>query len=73
MNKTKNLEEILEIEYGSLETSRDVLKNFGNMSAATVLFVLEKSLKLNKNGKFLITSLGPGFSAGFIIIEKNND
>ncbi|PPR78427.1 MAG: 1,3,6,8-tetrahydroxynaphthalene synthase [Alphaproteobacteria bacterium MarineAlpha2_Bin1] len=64
------LEEIFEIKHGALNISRDILKKFGNMSAATVLFVLEKSLSLNKKGKYLVTSLGPGFSAGFLIIEK---
>ena len=67
------LEDILKIKNGGLEISRDILKKYGNMSAATVLFVLEKSLSLNKKGKYLVTSLGPGFTAGFLIIEKYND
>ena len=67
------LEDILKIKNGGLNISRDILKKYGNMSAATVLFVLEKSLSLNKKGKYLVTSLGPGFTAGFLIIEKYND
>ncbi len=64
------LEEVFGLENGDLDISRDILKNFGNMSAATVLFVLEKTFSKNKKGNYLVTSLGPGFTAGFIIIKN---
>ncbi len=38
------LEEVLGLEAGCLEDSRAVLRDFGNMSAVTVLFVLERIL-----------------------------
>ena len=38
-------EEVLELEAGGLTTSRDVLRDCGNMSSVTVLFILERFLE----------------------------
>jgi alkylresorcinol/alkylpyrone synthase len=66
----------LEVAYGlspgALTEARDVLREFGNMSAATVMFVLERALS---NGsahwrRALVTALGPGFTAGFAVLEN---
>ena len=66
------LEACLELEQGSLHHSREVLRQYGNMSAATVLFVLERALA---NGglprRSLMTSLGPGFTAGFLLLGND--
>ena len=68
------LEETLELPQGSLNHSREVLREYGNMSAATVLFVLERALS---NGglplRALVTSLGPGFTAGFLLLGNGAD
>ncbi|HYB08849.1 MAG TPA: 3-oxoacyl-[acyl-carrier-protein] synthase III C-terminal domain-containing protein [Alphaproteobacteria bacterium] len=65
------LEEAFELPSDGLVHSRAVLRDYGNMSAATVMFVLESVLA---NGglprRSLMTSLGPGFTAGFMIIEN---
>ena len=39
------------------------------MSAATVLFVLERALAQNPSGVGLVGALGPGFSAGFLVMD----
>lgn len=57
------LEAALGIEPGSLETERQVLRDHGNMSAPTVLFVLERLLVSPSDGIHLMSALGPGFSA----------
>jgi alkylresorcinol/alkylpyrone synthase len=62
------LEEVFDLLPGALVHARDVLRRYGNMSAATVLFVLEQALS-NQSGKFLISSLGPGFTAGFMTLR----
>jgi alkylresorcinol/alkylpyrone synthase len=50
--------------------SYDVLRHFGNMSAVTVLFVLQKVLESNlKTGYGLMTTLGPGFSSELLLIR----
>jgi alkylresorcinol/alkylpyrone synthase len=63
------LEEVLELEPRSLVHARDVLRAHGNMSAATVLFVLKATLEAGQTGKMLLTTLGPGFTAGLQLIE----
>ena len=45
---------------------RQTLMDFG---AATVLFVLADSLGAGGEGYRLLTSMGPGFSAGFVLLE----
>jgi alkylresorcinol/alkylpyrone synthase len=63
------LEASLELGEGTLDIERDVLRDYGNMSAPTVIFVLEKVLARGDakgSGKPLLASaLGPGFSAAF--------
>jgi alkylresorcinol/alkylpyrone synthase len=66
----------LEIAYGllpgTLTEARDVLRDYGNMSAATVMFVLERALSNGSANwrRALISALGPGFTAGFTILEN---
>ncbi len=63
------LEEVFALEPGAMAESRAVLRDYGNMSAATVLFVLERTLRGALRGRHLMTSLGPGFTAGFLLME----
>jgi alkylresorcinol/alkylpyrone synthase len=64
------LEDLFGLSHGGLAESRDVLRRFGNMSAVTVLFVLQEALKTAQPGeRLLLTSLGPGFSAAFALMQ----
>jgi alkylresorcinol/alkylpyrone synthase len=66
------LETAFELEPGSLITSRDVLRDYGNMSAATVMFVLEHAIGNSKPWRrALVSALGPGFTAGFTLLERD--
>jgi alkylresorcinol/alkylpyrone synthase len=60
------LEDSLDLNRGDLTFSRGVLRDFGNMSAATALFVLER---MPRNQSILLTAMGPGFSAAFQILD----
>lgn len=64
------LEEALELAPGALADSRGVLRDCGNMSAATVLFVLERALAEPGWRRGLVTALGPGFTAGFQLVLR---
>jgi alkylresorcinol/alkylpyrone synthase len=65
------LEDVLGLAQGSLAHSRGVLRDFGNMSAATVLFVLERTLADGAiGGRALLSALGPGFTVGFQLVES---
>ena len=63
------LEEAFGLGAGALADARGVLRDYGNMSAATVLFVLERTLRAGVAGRLLMTALGPGFTAGFQVID----
>ncbi|MEL6304248.1 MAG: 3-oxoacyl-[acyl-carrier-protein] synthase III C-terminal domain-containing protein [Bacteroidota bacterium] len=55
----------------NIEDTKTVLKDFGNMSSVTVLYVLERFLNQphDKGQKGLMLSFGPGFSAQRILLE----
>ena len=59
------LEEAFELAEGTLAHERAVLADYGNMSAATVLFVLARALADGQRGRRFVSSLGPGFTASF--------
>jgi alkylresorcinol/alkylpyrone synthase len=46
----------------SLDHEREVLRRFGNMSAPTVLFVLERLLQAGLPEHAMLVALGPGFT-----------
>ena len=62
-------EEVLGLAPGTLRHARAVLRDHGNMSAASVLFVLERVLADGSRGRLLISSLGPGFTAAFAVMD----
>lgn len=63
------LEDAFALAPGTLDTARGVLRDYGNMSSATVLFVLERALRAGAQGRMLLTALGPGFTAGFQLLD----
>lgn len=63
------LEEVFELESDALVHAREILRAHGNMSAVTVLFVLKRTLEAGERGRFLLTTLGPGFTAGLMLVE----
>ncbi len=64
------LEQAFELAEGRLGHERNVLAGFGNMSAPTVLFVLQRSLSEDWSGRRFIGSLGPGFTASFMTMTQ---
>jgi predicted naringenin-chalcone synthase len=71
----KKIVQTVEDLFGSLgkniDDTKDVLKLYGNMSSATVLYVLERFMdkQLPKGDRGLMLSFGPGFSAQRILLE----
>jgi alkylresorcinol/alkylpyrone synthase len=63
------LEQAFDLPPGAMVEAREVLRDYGNMSAVTVLFVLQLMIRRGLSGRYLLSALGPGFSAGFQIIE----
>ena len=65
-------ENVLGFESGGLATSRDVLRDCGNMSSVTVLFILERFLESRefKQGDLgVLSAMGPGFSAEHVFFR----
>jgi alkylresorcinol/alkylpyrone synthase len=64
-------EEALGIEPSTLDLSREILKNYGNMSSVSVLFVLERFLESrNSSGeRGVLSALGPGFSSEHVFFR----
>lgn len=63
------IEVALELQKGTLRHEREILRNYGNMSSPTVLFVLERALQYGLRGSAMLSALGPGFSANFLALE----
>lgn len=64
------LEAALDLAPGRLANEREVLAEYGNMSAATLLFVLDRLLARPLPRRTLLGALGPGFTAGFMLMER---
>jgi alkylresorcinol/alkylpyrone synthase len=63
------LEHALALDQGTLDHERDVIADYGNMSAPTVLFVLERLREHGLPKRSLLTSLGPGFTASCVALR----
>ncbi len=64
-------EEALGLVPSQLELPRGVLRDYGNMSSATVLFVLARYLKRHgtgRGGRGLVSALGPGFCSESVLL-----
>jgi alkylresorcinol/alkylpyrone synthase len=64
-----SLERALSLDQGTLDHERDVIADYGNMSAPTVLFVLERARAQGLPPRSLLTALGPGFTASCVALR----
>jgi alkylresorcinol/alkylpyrone synthase len=46
-----------------------VLRDYGNMSAPTVLFVLERLLERGLPARTMLTAFGPGFTCAGLLLD----
>lgn len=64
------LESALGIKPQSLNAERDVLAEYGNMSAPTVFFVLEHVMAAGLPHRAALLAMGPGFTASCAVLER---
>ena len=64
------IETALSLDQGTLEHERAVIADYGNMSAPTVLFILEKARAKGLPQRALLTALGPGFTASCVSLRQ---
>ncbi len=62
------LEDAFGLQRGGLTESRSVLRDYGNMSAVTALFVLERMGRMSGR-RIMMSALGPGFTAAFLMLD----
>jgi alkylresorcinol/alkylpyrone synthase len=69
-----NVEKELGLCKCDTEPSWDILSNVGNLSSATILFILQEWLEKRplKSGEYaMAAAFGPGFSAEFLLLQWN--
>ena len=69
------LESAFGLGQGALVDAWGVLRDYGNMSATTVMFVLDRLLSEAAAAgvrweRALMSALGPGFTAGFLVLDN---
>jgi alkylresorcinol/alkylpyrone synthase len=64
------METTLSLEPGVLDHERDVLRDYGNMSSPTVLFVLERAIIAGLPNRSAMLAMGPGFSASCVTLRR---
>jgi alkylresorcinol/alkylpyrone synthase len=64
------IETALDLPVGTLDLEREVLRDCGNMSAPTVMFVLERLMKRGLPERALMTAFGPGFTCAGLLLER---
>jgi alkylresorcinol/alkylpyrone synthase len=64
------LEAALDVPAGTLDHERTVMRDFGNMSSPTALFVLERAMQAGLPPLAVFAALGPGFTASFVALAN---
>ena len=67
----ETVEDLFGVLGKNLEDTRETLRLYGNMSSATVLYVLERFMEkdIPEGDQGLLLSFGPGFSAQRVLLE----
>lgn len=63
---------VFEVDRSALDLSRGVMRDFGNMSSATVLFILKRFLETadySEGDLALMSAMGPGFSCEHVFLR----
>ena len=64
------MEASLSMDQGALDHERTVLGDHGNMSAPTVLYVLDRARQAGLPSRSVVTALGPGFTASTVTLSR---
>jgi alkylresorcinol/alkylpyrone synthase len=64
------IEGAMSLHQGTLEHERGVIADYGNMSAPTVLFILERNMAKGLPRRSLVSALGPGFTASCVSLRR---
>ncbi len=62
----------LGLERSALSTSRDILREYGNMSSPTILFILDRMRRAKAPLPCVALAFGPGLSAEAVLFDSSN-
>lgn len=63
------VENCLELPADTLHLSREILRNYGNMSSPTILFILKAWLETGTAGRVMLLAFGPGLTIEMVLVE----
>jgi alkylresorcinol/alkylpyrone synthase len=63
------VEDALGLSRDQIRYSWQVLRDYGNMSSATAMFVLKAALADGAHGRYLLAAFGPGFTGFFVVLD----
>ena len=66
------IEVVLSFKTGALDHERAILARFGNMSAPTALFVLERVMAAGLPPRSMLMALGPGFTQSTLTLARTS-
>lgn len=66
----EKIEEALSLPKEEFQVSYDVLRDYGNMSSVTIMFVLERILADKREGNMLAVAFGPGLTVETGFLKK---
>lgn len=64
-----SLRDVLSLKEEQMSVSREVLRQVGNLSSASVYWVLAKTLEISPHGLGVMGAFGPGFNAEILLLE----
>jgi alkylresorcinol/alkylpyrone synthase len=64
------LERALSMQQGALDHERTVLADYGNMSAPTAFFVLDRLIQAGLPQRTLLSAMGPGFTVSSVSLQR---
>lgn len=64
------IERAFSLDQGALDHERSVLADFGNMSAPTVLFILDRVIAEGLPDRATLVTMGPGFTASCVSLAQ---
>ncbi len=65
----ETVEDVVGLTREELDHSWSVLRDYGNMSSATAIFILHRAMAHAPQGRHLLVAFGPGFSVYFMVID----
>ena len=64
-----SVQEALGLRADALQISRDILRQYGNMSSPTIFFILKTFLATRPTGRCVALAFGPGLTIEMVLLD----